>query len=562
MAALTGSTTARERLIGLAAVLVSVLLLTACPMQDQSSATPAQPRFTKLDAFDPHRQGFECKHEADVNPASTPEAEALFQQGMAATSNDLWPEDRDHKKAAQLWAQAAGQGHWKAQFNLAGLYLQGLGVPQDADKALELTEDLMRKGVPAAWDNMGAYYMGGVGPLKQDATVAYAFWQKAADMGSMAAQAYLGEKLLGTHDEPPSFWGNRTIGLKMLECGFAQGSGKAAFELGLTLDVEGQTYPRALSVLHESVKLGSEDGAGYLFGSFDDGDALVEHRIDKARAERYQVLADALWHNPDLRFPNLDKVLPLPPADLPKWDGNKQTLIDAAKPLVALPAVKPTPGSQSTGRAHIPQGHVLASQVTLPPGESAHDNHGRPWSLKSRQLAHFTGYWVPLYDLVRGDVQREWNETMTPMHYKRGEAFPSLAKYIEPGTGEVSWHYLGEPVPVTQAPNPRVAQGIARGTRVPEPLLRCNGAQPCPRTGVWAGQVPKDHPLARLYNRWDRFAYVQQDRPFPNPHDQCIDIAPQEVSWLWLDNANQRRRSGIVDVTLSDLHEAQSKAET
>ncbi len=205
MAAQTGSPIDRGRLAACATALVCICLLTACPMQNQSSATPAQPRFTKLDAFDPHRPSFECKHEVAVNPPITADAEALFQQGMAATSHDLWPDDRDYKKAAQLWTQAAGQGHWKAQFNLAGLYMQGLGVPQDVDEALDLTEDLMRKGVPAAWDNMGAYYMGGVGPLKQDATVAYAFWQKAADMGSMAAQAYLGEKLRGTYDEPPSF---------------------------------------------------------------------------------------------------------------------------------------------------------------------------------------------------------------------------------------------------------------------------------------------------------------------------------------------------------------------
>ncbi|WP_219553143.1 DUF6396 domain-containing protein [Klebsiella pneumoniae] len=29
-----------------------------------------------------------------------------------------------------------------------------------------------------------------------------------------------------------------------------------------------------------------------------------------------------------LKLPNLDKILPLPPAPLPKWDGNAKTLID------------------------------------------------------------------------------------------------------------------------------------------------------------------------------------------------------------------------------------------
>jgi TPR repeat protein len=552
MAAQLAQRTMRERLAACAAMFVPVLFLTACPMQDPYSATSVLPRFTKLDLFDPHRQSFECSHEADVNPVPTAHAETLFQQGMAATSYDLWPDDRDYKTAGQLWTQAAGQNHWKAQLNLAGLYLQGFGVPQDVAKALELTEDLMRKGVPAAWDNMGAYYMGGIGPLKQDATVAYAFWQKAADMGSMAAQAYLGEKLLGTHDEPPSFWGNRAIGLKMLECGFAQGSGKAAFELGLTLGNTDEQHARALQILHEGAKLGNEKAANSLSVAFDAGRALVDHRIDAARAERYSILADALGRNPDLRFPNLDKVLPLPPADLPYWDGDKRTLIDAAKPLVALPAVKPTPGAMRSGRAHIPQGHELRQRADTVVVEAS-------------APVPFSGYWLAQLSAHYREHEVNWESAQVPQRYAKGEAFEttdrrSMGVYANVAPRTV-WRFMGEPFPLTQVPHPRVAQGIARGTRVPEPLLRCQGLQPCPRTGVWAGELPKEHPLVRLYNRWDRFAYLQEGGRFPDPRDQHIAVTPNEVSWLWLDNANQKSESGIAEVTLSDLHDTQGADE-
>ena len=168
-------------------------------MKDHSQ-DEALPRFTKLEAFNPHRPDFICKHEAEVNPPISAEAEALFQQALALDNHDLWPAQRNYPKIATLYEQAMKLGHWKAQFNLAGLYLRGIGVPQNIEEAIALTEDLMRKNVPAAWDNMGAYYMGGVGPLEQDATVAYAFWQKAADMGSMAAQTYIGAKLLAASD--------------------------------------------------------------------------------------------------------------------------------------------------------------------------------------------------------------------------------------------------------------------------------------------------------------------------------------------------------------------------
>ncbi len=53
--------------------------------------------------------------------------------------------------------------------------------------------------------------------------------------------------------------------------------------------------------------------------------------VDTARSERYDVLNDALYIIPDLRFPNLDKVLTLPPARLPMWDGKTESLIKAAK---------------------------------------------------------------------------------------------------------------------------------------------------------------------------------------------------------------------------------------
>ncbi len=510
-------------------------------MQDQYSAAPVLPRFTKLDAFDPHRQSFECKHEADVNPPTTAEAEALFQQGMAATSYDLWPDDRDNEKAAQLWTRAAGKGHWKAQLNLAGLYLQGLGVPQDADKALELTEDLMLKGVPAAWDNMGAYYMGGVGPLKQDATVAYAFWQKAADMGSMAAQAYLGEKLDASYDDPPSFWGNRSIGRQMLECAFGQGSAKAAHELGLSFDVVDKNYPRALVVLHEGVKLGNEKAANSLSVAFDAGRALVDHRIDVARAERYSILGDALWRNPDLRFPNLDKVLPLPPANLPKWNGNKQTLIDAAKALVVQPAVQPTPGSQRTGRAHIPQGHVLQAQV-------------RAVIVEANTLVPHSGYWQPRLYALHREHEQVWERAQVPQRYDKGETFEivdrsSMGRYAKVAPRTV-WHYMGEAVSMTVPPHPLVAQGIARSTHMPEPLVRCQGTQPCPRTGVWSASIPKDHPFAARYNRWDRQSYVAHGQAFPESGSRHLYIEPSAVTWLWLGNANEAGFGGVAHVSL------------
>ncbi|MFS2214571.1 tetratricopeptide repeat protein [Telluria sp. Tellsp104] len=345
------------------ATIILAFLLPGCSGKDHSKDA-ALPRFTKLETFNPHRAAFVCKHEADVNPPISAEAEALFQQALMLDNHDLWPQQRDYPRVASLYEQAMKLGHWKAQFNLAGLHLRGIGVPQDIDKAISLTEALMQKGVPAAWDNMGAYYMGGVGPLEQDATVAYAFWQKAADMGSMTAQTYIGAKLLSASDQPPEAWANKNVGMKMLECAYAQGYARAGYELGLeyaTLAQDDKTKKApALQYFQQAVKLGSEKAANFLgvdFGAKSLDTASVVSELDNFRSERYMVLGDALSRNPDLRFPNLDKVLPLPPAKLPLWNGDKETLINAANAVATKPAAPPEPAlsetPQRTGKAHI-----------------------------------------------------------------------------------------------------------------------------------------------------------------------------------------------------------------
>ena len=350
---------------------LGLLVLSACAGDDL-------PRNMALKAFDPHRSGFVCKHEADAVPPIDPDAEQWQQEAMAATSFDKWEDDRDYKKAVELWRKAAERKHWKAMINLANSYAHGQGVQKDTEQAVLIVEKAMKLGIPAAYDLMGTYHMEGLG-VKQDASRAYAFWQLAADMGSPSAMAYIGKVLRADYDNPAQgFWGNRTVALEMLECGFSQGNGPAALALGVTINGDtterGENYVRSIQVLHKGVKFGCYECANSLFSKFDSGTPAVNNIPDPARAERYNRLGDALERNPDLRFPNLDKVLPLPPAQLPKWDGNPQTLIDAAKGLVPAPVVAPTPGAERTGRAHIPDGWLLTGSSAPPRSEAVGHN--------------------------------------------------------------------------------------------------------------------------------------------------------------------------------------------
>ncbi|WP_237022517.1 DUF6396 domain-containing protein [Herbaspirillum frisingense] len=275
-----------------------------------------------LKPFDPHRKEFTCNYEKIAEPLLDQEAEALFREGLSATSFDLWPDDRDYDKAAKLWTKAAEKRHWQAMLNLASLYLEGKGVQRDNERGIQLVEELMVMGLPRAYDFMGTLHMNGTG-VNQDATRAYAFWSLAAEMGSSDAQAYLGDRLDASYDDPEkAIWANRAFGYKLMRCGYSQENGKAAANLGLRIDVDGD-HLQALQVLHDGVKFGSEMSAIFLAVGFDTGGTKTNYIMDKDREERYGAIAHMLHLNPDLRLPNLDKVLPLPPAVLPYWDGKK-----------------------------------------------------------------------------------------------------------------------------------------------------------------------------------------------------------------------------------------------
>ncbi|WP_090684867.1 SEL1-like repeat protein [Paraburkholderia phenazinium] len=504
------------------------------------------PRYEKLPLFNPHRTTFTCVYQDQHVPPVDPQAELWFQQALALDNPDIYYEKRDYPKIYQLYMQAADRGHWKAMLNLASLILSSYpGVPQhDPEAAIEWVEKAMRLGVPDAYDMMGTYHQNGM--IKGgDATSAYAFFQQAADMGSPSAMTFLAEKLDATHDDPDGeFWGNLPIATQMLECALAQGYGDAAEELGFvyarprTADAK----LRALTVLHEGVKLGSAKCASKLSIEFD-GFNLTNGRnlpgsIDKARADRYRAISRSLEHYQGrLKLPNLDKVLPLPPTPLPKWDGNVQTLIDAAKAVAPSPKIQQ--GAAQQGREFIPHGYAVSplSESTI--------------AVSGSQIVPHAGYWLALYGPASANkAQLLPARKNTPERYQAGERFEvSSSEWLT--ADQVQWHYLGEAYALPPQRDDFLKHMIdAKFLReVPQPAspVRCNGRQRCPQTGIWEGRVAGDHPLAMLYNRWDQQAFVEEGQAFPSPGVRFIDIAAEDLRWTYLGSPN-------VDTGMPGIH--------
>ena len=508
------------------------------------------PRYEKLPLFDPHRKDFTCVYEAQQVPSLDPQAEMWFQQAMALDDPNV-PIDRiDYAKMYQLYLQAADRNHWKAMLNLASLILSKRpGVPeQDPEAAIQWVEKAMKLGIPDAYDRMGVYHLNRV-VKGGDATSAYAFFQRAADMGSPAAMTFLGYKLAATYDNPSEgFWGNLPIGTKMLECAFAQGYGDAAEKLGLIYARANtnEAKLRALKVLHEGVKLGSAKCADNLVPEFngmdlDNGTNLVGH-IDKARAQRYRKIADVLkLYDGRLKLPNLDKVLPLPPAPLPKWDGNTQTLINGAK------AVTPTPKAQ--------QGAALQGREFIPHGYAVSSLEQSTMAVAGNQIVPRDGYWLALYGPASAPkTQLISARRNTPERYRAGERFEA-SSFDWLTTDKVQWHYLGEAYALPPQREDFLKHMINAGflREVPEPAspVLCNGKQRCPQTGIWQGRVANDHPMAMLYNQWDRQAFVEKDHEFPHPDRQFIDVAAEDLRWTYLGSPNgDTGMPGILDIRL------------
>jgi uncharacterized protein len=361
----------------LAAALALCTLLTGCkPMPTTAYSQPftAQsdlkllseagilPRNINLKAFDPHRAEFPCAVATSRTPPISDEAQSLHNQAMMLTSPGLWPNERNYVKAVEVWQRAAALGNWKSSLALLGVEKTGGGLNSEKgnfrvaasprETAVLRVETLMRQGIPDGFLFMGDFYDKGWG-VPQDTSRAWALWELAADMGSAQAQTRiamsLGINIVEREKQFPGKWANRKVMYQMLECAYSQGSGHAAYELGFALANDAENgralnndpkaqFARALEVLHNGAKWGSEDAANKLGGEFGSGTQLVERFIDKDRDDRYNVIGDALYDNPDLRFPNLDAVIPLPPAKLPPWNGDKDALIERAKAVKGKPS--------------------------------------------------------------------------------------------------------------------------------------------------------------------------------------------------------------------------------
>jgi TPR repeat protein len=318
--------------------LLSILLLAACDSRSTFTYMKKDPQVKSLNEIKADL-AFSCVHEQFPSPSA--ETDVLFQYARWLQKNNQLKEDKNvDVEIERLYRIAAENGHYKANINLQNGAMRG-HFQLRGDEHLRLSERLISKRVATGYYFVGIFLQQGSAGLKEDQEMALRYFRKAADEGSAQAQEYVGEKLAPSNMAPD-------IARQMRRCAAVQGQGKAASMLAIYLRDEGK-YMDAIEVLQMGVAAGNENAAGRLEEAFRNPPPSNElyylgQQEDLERADRYEkiwrILANYSYANP--KVPEINEILPLPPAKLPAWDGKLQWLearlanIPPEKPSTAL----------------------------------------------------------------------------------------------------------------------------------------------------------------------------------------------------------------------------------
>lgn len=179
---------------------------------------------------------------------------------------------------------AAAKGDWGAKALLAYFYRNGLGplpsnqvLTPDADAVVAITREAVRAGQPWGYYDLGVAHEHGYGGAVHDQKIAWAYYLKAASLGSPEAQMALADAY--------SRAGIHKYAEVMHQCAFAQGHGPAARALGMTARIEGRVQ-EAIHLYQEGVKMGGLSSVEVMYLFFLDGSWMTSSAAEKRSWKR------------------------------------------------------------------------------------------------------------------------------------------------------------------------------------------------------------------------------------------------------------------------------------
>ena len=269
---------------------------------------------------------FTCKHEE--KPELSQETQQLYNYALYHDLHNMWTGKRGDEVwngLARYYRIAAMNGDYKANIRLQYLLKSGrISSDMPQTEVHNLNEELAKQLPATAYYNLYGYLDVGYG-VRTEKDGKYAYLRKAADLGSREAQYVVGDILTDIKDEG-TLQQRLKIYEQLLSCSSEQGFGEASEMLGLGYESD-KEYSKALEAFHQGVKNGSAISANILTKIFKHTreEYLEELNLqeDQERVRRYKIIWDYLSDKDYLqpKVPDLDDIVPLPPAKLPEWDG-------------------------------------------------------------------------------------------------------------------------------------------------------------------------------------------------------------------------------------------------
>ena len=274
---------------------------------------------------------FTCKKE--VQPPLSEETQQLYNYALYHDLHNMWTGEKGDdvwNGLARYYRIAAANGDYKANVRLQYLLNTGrISTDMPQTEVHNLNEELAKQLPATAYYNLYGYLDVGYG-VRTEEGGKYAYLRKAADLGSREAQYTVAEMLADIEDseETEEAFKYRLKLVKQLRtCASEQGLGEVSSNLGISLQMD-KKYQEALKVFHQGVKNGDSISALVLSHAFESGvqaDNLnfLDVSPDDERVKRYHMISSYLSRYDYLqpKVPDLDEIVPLPPAKLPKWDG-------------------------------------------------------------------------------------------------------------------------------------------------------------------------------------------------------------------------------------------------
>ena len=271
---------------------------------------------------------FTCKHEE--KPELSQETQQLYNYALYHDLHNMWTGKRGDavwNGLARYYRIAAMNGDYKANIRLQYLLKSGrISSDMPQTEVHNLNEELAKQLPATAYYNLYGYLDVGYG-VRTEKDGKYAYLRKAADLGSREAQYVVADMLEQINDED-SLQLRIKIVEKLLSCASEQGLGKASNSLGIGFKMD-KEYAKALEAFHQGVKNGDSQSAYQLTKTFENTNAkegdldYLNIQYDLERANRYKTIENYLYKKDYLqpKVPDLDDIVPLPPAPLPEWDG-------------------------------------------------------------------------------------------------------------------------------------------------------------------------------------------------------------------------------------------------